>query len=153
METSQLRKIPLFAGLTTDHLQLISGIGTRRSFRAGETIFREGSTGTEFFVIIDGRVRISKTVPGIGEEALAILDPGSHFGEMGLVDDTPRSADAFAHTPCTLWAIDKHELQDLMFLHKDLAYDLLWTFVRTLARRLRETNDKIKVFFALSSQF
>ncbi len=40
-----------------------------------------------------------------------------------------------------------------MFLHKDLAYELLWTFVRTLSGRLRETNDKIKAFFALSSRF
>jgi len=98
-------------------------------------------------------VRISKMVPGVGEEALAILEPGSYFGEMALIDDTPRSADATAHMPCTLYVIQKADLEELMFLHKDLAYELLWTFVRTLSARLRETNDKIKAFFALSARF
>jgi CRP-like cAMP-binding protein len=55
--------------------------------------------------------------------------------------------------PCTLYVIQKADLEELMFLHKDLAYELLWTFVRTLSARLRETNDKIKAFFALSARF
>src|SRR6267143_1669971 len=91
--------------------------------------------------------------PRVGEEALAILEPGSYFGEMALIDDTPRSADATAHMPCTLYVIQKADLEELMFLHKDLAYELLWTFVRTLSARLRDTNDKIKAFFALSARF
>ena len=65
----------------------------------------------------------------------------------------PSSADAIAHTGCVLWTIQKADLENLMFLHKDLAYELLWTFVRTLSARLRETNDKIKAFFALSARF
>jgi len=72
---------------------------------------------------------------------------------MALIDDTPRSADATANIPCTLYVIQKADLEELMFLHKDLAYELLWTFVRTLSARLRETNDKIKAFFALSARF
>jgi CRP-like cAMP-binding protein len=69
------------------------------------------------FVIAEGKVRISKSVPGIGEEALAILEAGRYFGEMAVIEDSPRSADAIA---------------------------------RTLSERLRETNDKIKGFFAIS---
>src|SRR5207237_727426 len=86
------------------------------------------------------KVRISKMVQGVGEEALAVLEPGSYFGEMALIDDTPRSADATAHLACTLYVIQKADLEQLMFLHKDLAYELLWTFVRTLSARLREAN-------------
>jgi CRP-like cAMP-binding protein len=103
------------------------------------------------FVIEKGRVRISKNVPGIGEEALAILEPGAYFGEMAVVDDTPRSADAIAHSPVLLQVISKEALDELMFIDKEIAYILLWTFVRTLSERLRETNEKIKAFFALSS--
>jgi len=153
MDVSQLKKVPLFANLTSDHLKKILAIGTERAVGAGEVVFREGDAGSEFYVLIQGKVRISKMVPGIGEEALAILEPGSHFGEMALIDDTPRSADAIAHSSCRLWVIQKSDLDELMFLHKDLAYELLWTFVRTLAVRLRETNDKIKAFFALSARF
>lgn len=150
MDASQLKKIPLFSGLTRDQVSLVAETGTEREYAAGDVLFREGDIGSEFFVIVSGKVRISKIVPGIGEEALAILEPGAYFGEMALIDDTPRSADAIAHTPCRLWIMQKQDLEELMFLHKDLAYELLWTFVRTLSTRLRETNDKIKAFFALT---
>jgi CRP-like cAMP-binding protein len=102
------------------------------------------------YVIVEGRVRISKNVPGIGEEALAILEKGQYFGEMAIIDDSPRSADAIAHTPCTVWVVERTKLDQLMFTDKDLAYVLLWTFVRTLSERLRETGEKIKGFFAIS---
>ena len=153
MDAPQLKKIPLFANLTTDHLQKVGAIAAQKQLKANERVFQEGEVGTEMYIIGQGKVRISKMVPGVGEEALAILEPGSYFGEMALIDDTPRSADATAHQSCTLYVILKSDLEQLMFLHKDLAYELLWTFVRTLSARLRETNDKIKAFFALSARF
>jgi CRP-like cAMP-binding protein len=72
---------------------------------------------------------------------------------MAMVDDSPRSADAIAHTACALAVIRRDALEQLMFVDKDLAYDLLWTFLRTLSARLRETNEKIKAFFAMSGGF
>ncbi|HCF58510.1 MAG TPA: cyclic nucleotide-binding domain-containing protein [Myxococcales bacterium] len=153
MDIAILKRIPLFEGLNSTQLAKVAGITVERVCRKGEKIFAEGDAGYEFFVIVEGRVRISKHVPGIGEEALAILEPGSYFGEMALVDDTPRSADAIAHTDCLLRVIKRDELDGLMFTDKDIAYTLLWTFVRTLAVRLRETNDKIKAFFAMAARF
>ena len=88
----------------------------------------------------------------MGEEALAVLKAGDYFGEMALIDDFPRSADAKAHESCRLFVISKEHLQDLLFVDRDLAYDLLWNFVRTLSGRLRETNDKM-TFLAVSSRF
>jgi CRP-like cAMP-binding protein len=105
------------------------------------------------YVVVSGRVRISKLVKGVGEEALSILEAGAYFGEMAVVDDAPRSADALAHTPCTVAVIGREALDQLMFVDKELAYVLLWTFVRTLSARLRETNDKIQGFFAMAGPF
>ena len=153
MDTAILKKIPLFEGLNSTQLEKVAAITTERIIESSEKIFKEGDAGDEFFIILEGRVRISKHVPGIGEEALAILDPGTYFGEMALVDDTPRSADALAHTRTKLRVIKREELDGLMFTDKDIAYTLLWTFVRTLAVRLRETNEKIKAFFAMSARF
>ncbi|MGI5865322.1 MAG: cyclic nucleotide-binding domain-containing protein [Myxococcales bacterium] len=153
MDIAILKKIPLFEGLNSPQLAKVAGITVERVYKKGEKIFSEGDAGNEFFIIVDGRVRISKHVPGIGEEALAILEPGAYFGEMALVDDTPRSADGIAHTDCVLRVIRRDELDGLMFTDKDIAYTLLWTFVRTLAVRLRETNDKIKAFFAMAARF
>ena len=85
------------------------------------------------YLILSGAVRISRQVPGMGEEALAVLRAGTHFGEMALIDDFPRSADARAHEACRLFVVRKEDMEDLLFVDRDLAYDLLWSFVRTLS--------------------
>jgi CRP-like cAMP-binding protein len=69
-----------------------------------------------------------------------------------VIDDFPRSADAIAHEACHLLVISKESLADLLFVDRDLSYDLLWSFVRTLSGRLREMNDKM-TFLAVSSRF
>jgi CRP-like cAMP-binding protein len=153
MDPQALRACALFQSLRADRLRRVAEIASHRDLPAGAVIFREGETGDEMYVVVAGKVRISKRVPGVGEEALGILEPGSHFGEMAMVDDSPRSADAIAHTACARAVVRRDELEQLMFVDKDLAYDLLWTFVRTMAARLRETNEKIKGFFAMSGGF
>ncbi len=150
MDLQLLRKIPLFSTLSTEQLRKIAAITAERQVPVGKFVFKDEEPGDEMFLIVEGRVRISKTVPGIGEEALMILDPGSYFGEMAIIDEAPRSADARAHTSVTLRVIKKEALDELMFVDKDLAYELLWNFVRTLSTRLRDSNEKIKAFFALS---
>ena len=150
MDAQLLKKVALFEGLTQGQLAKVASIAQARSYAAGAHLFREGDAGHEVFILLSGKVRISKSVPGIGEEALAILEPGQYFGEMALIEDSPRSADAIAHSSCDVWVIERAALDQLMFTDKDLAYVLLWTFVRTLSGRLRETNDKIKAFFAIS---
>jgi CRP-like cAMP-binding protein len=134
MDPQALRACALFQALPADRLKRIADIATHRDLPAGAVIFREGEPGDEMY-------------------ALGILEPGSHFGEMAMVDDSPRSADALAHTACALAVVKRDDLDQLMFVDKDLAYDLLWTFVRTLAARLRETNGKIASFFAMSGGF
>ena len=151
VDIALLKKVKLFEGLNSTQLAKVAAIGEERSIEAGTHIFKDNEAGEEMYVIEKGRVRISKNVPGIGEEALAILEPGAYFGEMALIEDSPRSADAIAHSPCLVQVISKEALDELMFIDKEIAYILLWTFVRTLSERLRETNEKIKAFFALSS--
>ena len=150
MLPSVLRRCALFEALSADQLAKVAEIAARGSAAAGESIFREGSAGDEMYVVVAGTVRISKEIPGAGEEALTLLGPGSYFGEMAAIDDAPRSADAVAHTACSLLAIRREDLDRLMFLDKDLAYALLWAFVRTLSSRLRETSEKLRSFFAFA---
>jgi CRP/FNR family cyclic AMP-dependent transcriptional regulator len=145
-----LRRCALFESLSAEQVEKVAEIATERHVAEGQPIFREGSTGDEMYVIAAGTVRISKEIPGAGEEALTLLGPGSYFGEMAAIDDAPRSADAVAHTACGLLAIRREDLDRLMFLDKDLAYAVLWSFVRTLSSRLRETTEKLRSFFALA---
>ena len=151
MNVEILRKVALFEGLTSFQLNKLGGALKLWEIPIGKHVFREGDAGTSMFIIVEGKVRISKMVPGIGEEALAILERGQYFGEMSLIEEGPRSADAIAHTSCLLYELSREKLDEVMFTDKELASTLLWTFVRTLSSRLRETNDKIRAFFALSS--
>jgi CRP/FNR family transcriptional regulator, cyclic AMP receptor protein len=147
-----LSKIGLFSSLQPTYLRRIAALGLEEDYAPDAMIFKEGAVGDKVYLIISGAVRISRTVPGMGEEALAVLRAGNHFGEMALIDDFPRSADARAHEACRLFVIRKEDLEDLLFVDRDLAYDLLWSFVRTLSGRLRETNDKM-TFMAVTSKF
>ena len=147
-----LASIPIFSGLPMSHLRRIAELGTHEHHKTNALIFGEGDSGDKFYLILAGAVRISRTVPGMGEEALAILRGGSYFGEMSLIDEFPRSADARCHERCKLFVLHKEDLEDLLFVDRDLAYEILWNFVRTLSHRLRETNDKM-TFLAISGKF
>ncbi len=149
---AQLARVPFFEGLTPEALALIAQVTTLEAHALGTRIFQFGDPGDKLFIIVEGKVRISREVSGLGEEALAVLGPGEVFGEMSLLDEAPRSADARAHERCRLLVISKDSFDDLLFLHKALAYEVLWACVRMLASRLRETNDKL-TFLSTSGKF
>ena len=148
----QLRRVDLFSGLKTEALARISKVATEETHALGTKIFQHGDAGDKLYLILEGRVRISRDVPGMGEEALAVLGPGQVFGEMALLDESPRSADARVHERCRVLAIPKDGFDDLLFMHKDLAYEVLWSMVRMLIARLRETTDKL-TFLSISGKF
>lgn len=153
MAIELLKKIRLFDGLTDDELRQVRRICQEEAVPKGTVIFQEGTFGDKCYIVLDGEVRISKFIPGVGEEALAVLKPGDYFGEMALIDDFPRSAHAIANTNIDLLTISKSEMDELLFFNKEIAYKMLWTFCRTLSARLRETNEKIAAFFAMSARF
>jgi CRP/FNR family cyclic AMP-dependent transcriptional regulator len=147
-----LAQVDLFAGLGTAALRRVAALGATEVLKKNDTAFSEGDAGDKFYLILEGAIRISRFVPGMGEENLAILRPGAYFGEMSLIDAAPRSATALAHEKSRLFVINRRDLEDLLFVDRDLAYEVLWNFVRTLSRRLRATNDKM-TFLATTSKF
>ncbi|AKV04668.1 cAMP-binding protein [Labilithrix luteola] len=149
---AQLARVPFFEGLTPEALTMIAQVTTEEAYPYGTRIFQYGDPGDKLYIILEGKVRISREVGGMGEEALAVLGAGEIFGEMSLLDESPRSAGAIAHEKCRLLVITKDAFDDLLFLHKDLAYEVLWSCVRMLAARLRETNDKL-TFLSTSGRF
>ena len=82
-----LSRIQLFTGLAQHYLKRIADIGVEESYKTGEKVFAEGDRGDKYYLILEGAVRISRNVSGMGEEALAILKVGDSFGEMSLIDD------------------------------------------------------------------
>ncbi|MEO1271499.1 MAG: cyclic nucleotide-binding domain-containing protein [Myxococcota bacterium] len=149
---SKLREIDLFAELSDEALKELAAIMHIERFKRGELIFGDGEPGRAMYLIAEGEVRISKQIEGLGEEALAILKPGSYFGEMGMLDGEPTSAEAWANRTCVLHAIKRDALLALMAKDRAMSVELLWSFVHTLSDRLRETNSKV-TFLATAGRF
>jgi CRP-like cAMP-binding protein/Flp pilus assembly protein TadD len=150
------RKIALFKekGLSAGELKILATLSNEERYGQNDLIFAEGDAGSKLYIVLDGKVRISKLIPGVGEEALAILDRGDFFGEMALVDDKPRSADARAHEPdTTVLAIDKAVLEDILASDMESAQQFLWIICRILCQRLREINETIVKWKIMSGGF
>ena len=149
ISTQFLRDSPLFRDLDEAERAQVLVIGQVRSFLAEQPIFREGDAGDGLYIVIDGNVRISKHTAS-GEEALAVLEPNAFFGEMALVDFSPRAADAVANVPTETFFIPLKDLRALIEAHHGIALKVLYALCEVLTQRLRDTNDRYMTVFTLA---
>jgi CRP/FNR family transcriptional regulator, cyclic AMP receptor protein len=145
-----LASLPIFSDLDAAEIAQVAELATERSFNRGEYIFREGEAGNRLYVILSGEVRISRMIPGAGEEALAVLSAGAMFGEMSVFDRSERSTDAIAHGSANLLTIGRPDLEMLFDFNHELAVKVLRAVVRLLCARLRSTNDSLRSVLAMS---
>ena len=103
----------------------------RRSFEAGQQIFAQGQVGTRAYVVEQGEVEIVR-VRGHRRRSLGKIGPGGIFGEMALVDDEPRMADAIALTPCTCLVITREQFRRKLAAADPFVQGLLRIFVRNI---------------------
>lgn len=148
--TELLKKVPIFKNLDDTEIARVADVCRPEGFISGEYIFREGEHGNRLYLIVDGEVRISRNVPGSGEEALAVLKPGALFGEMAVFDRSERSTDAISNGGTSTLTISRADFEMLLDLDRELAYKVLWACVRLLSSRLRSTNDSLRSFLAMS---
>lgn len=145
-----LKNVAIFRDLDDGEIAEIAEVCREEKFVSGEYIFREGESGNRLFLIVEGEVRISRDVPGSGEEALAILKPGALFGEMAVFDRSERSTHAISHGGTTVLTITRPDFEMLLDFNRELAYKVLWSVTRVLSNRLRNTNDSLRSFLAMS---
>ncbi len=150
MDLDLLRQAQIFADLDQEELEAVAEICSELSFKFGQRVFKEGERGNRLYIVQEGEVRISREVPGSGEEALTVLKPGACFGEMAVFDRSERSTDAYANVDCKLVTITRADFEILVDFNRDLAYKVLWNVVRMLCERLRVTNDNLRSFLAMS---
>jgi CRP/FNR family transcriptional regulator, cyclic AMP receptor protein len=115
-----------------DFSVLLGRAARTRFFAKGETVFREGEQGDEFFVVVRGKVEIRS-----GNRRLETVGPNGIFGEMALIDDSPRSATVVALTDVTLALIQE---QQFLFMAEHTPFFAL-KVMRVLANRLRRQNS------------
>src|SRR5437867_1726085 len=148
--TEILKSVAIFRDLDDEELAQVADVCKDEKFVSGEYIFREGEHGNRLYLIVEGEVRISRDVPGSGEEALAVLKAGALFGEMAVFDRSERSTHAISNGGTTALTITRPDFEMLLDFNRDLAYKVLWACVRLLSGRLRQTNDSLRSFLAMS---
>ena len=137
--------------LSSLEINFLSSLSKERKYGPHQVIFREGEMGQEMYVVLEGRVMISKFIPGAGEEALAFLERGGFFGEMALIDNAARSADAKAHEGgAVVLAISREVLEGILDINKISSIRLLTILCNLVASRLRELDDKIIGWFIIA---
>lgn len=130
----KLSRSYFFSDFTEDELTLLIECAQDIDFDPGDTIFKEGDIGVYFYVIYSGEVEIRKEKSG---KCLAALGPGKVFGEMAVLDNQPRSANAISVTSTELIAVEGHKLLEE---YPHLTVKLLRNLARELSSKVRETN-------------
>src|SRR4026208_2192258 len=111
VSTTVLRTVPLFAGFPDEQLRLLVSAVNRRNVPRGTIVIVEGDPTDSLYIIISGRLKVMMSDAEGKEVILAMLGPGGFFGELGLIDDSPRSATAMAVEPCELITLAKKDFK------------------------------------------
>ncbi|MEP6640213.1 MAG: cyclic nucleotide-binding domain-containing protein [Chloroflexota bacterium] len=126
-----LRHVPLFAGCGKDSLRLIERLADEVDVPDGYVLMRQGDGAQEFFLIVDGRVRIEQN-----GQRIASLGPGEFLGEIGLIDEGQRTASAVTEGPAKLLVITHQGFHSLL----DLSPAIHLEVMKALAARVRQLD-------------
>ena len=139
VSTAVLKAVPLFASLPEEQLRMLATVVTRRSAPRSSTIMAAGDATDSLFIVLSGRLKVMMSDSDGKEVILAILAAGEFFGEMGLIDDEPRSASVVTLEPCELLSVAKRDFRKCMAEN----FEMSMAVMRGLVRRLREADRKI----------
>jgi CRP/FNR family cyclic AMP-dependent transcriptional regulator len=131
-----LKKIPLFASLPEVDQENLVSLVRRKAIRKGELLFRQGDEGTALYIILQGRIKISVS-RRTDAVTLAILGQGEFLGEMALLDELPRSADAMALEDSQLYALNRKDFLSFLKNNQNAVHAIL----SSLSLRLRKTDN------------
>lgn len=138
-----LKTVPFFNELSQWQLRKVAEVVFERNYEQNELIFEEGQPGAAFFLIIEGKVSVE-----IYREKytanLAVLEKGAFFGEMALLDESPRSASARAVEPTRTLALYRNDLNRLIHSSPETACHIFRALARIIGDRLRSTNDLVQ---------
>jgi CRP/FNR family transcriptional regulator len=132
-----LGKAPLFSALDRESAAALRTSISEVQLSKGQTLFAENETGDRLYVVLEGKIKLSRTAPDGRENLLSVLGPSEMFGELSLFDPRPRTASATALTDVRLAGLGHDDLRPWLTGRPEVALHLL----RALAQRLRRTND------------
>jgi len=135
-----LEKVPMFSTLTAGERKKIKLISFERSYKADEYLFKEGNPGSVMFIIKKGMISIERNTIKGELMHLASLTDGDFFGELALLDDSPRSASAQCIKDTDVVVLFRQDLFNLIDRNPVLGTKILLEMSKLIGERLKETN-------------
>jgi CRP/FNR family cyclic AMP-dependent transcriptional regulator len=148
LDIANLQSHSFFENLSEKEIRELLRVGSLDSHGPGEYVVRENDTSRDIYIILSGEVRIGRALYAGDEKELTVLGPGEFFGEMGFLDEFPRSASATCVEDATILKIDRDSFQRLAQRRPTIAYKVTLTMARTLSERLRKSNDLLEGIFS-----
>jgi CRP/FNR family cyclic AMP-dependent transcriptional regulator len=139
-----LKKVPIFQDLGRREFNKIESILHRRNWNADEGIINEGDPGVGMYIIVAGEVRITQVGEDGGQQQLATLTGGDFFGEQALLDESPRTASAYANETCRIIGLFRPDLLELIESNPRLGLKIVMRLSQMISVRLRHTNRLLK---------
>ena len=126
--TDMLKRVPLFAGLDDKELHQIAISMRERRFKAGDTVTQEGAGGVGFFVVQEGQADVK-----VGGESKGSVGPGEYFGEIALINESPRTATLTARTDMVCYGMTPWDFRPLVESNSTIA----WKLLTAMAEKMR----------------
>ncbi len=136
-----LKSNPMFEDFTNNELKSIAKIAYEREYNPGEYVFLMGQPGAAMFIIFKGEISIRREGENGSEIELTKLTDSETFGELALLDDSPRSATAYVQKPTKLLAIFREDLVNFLEVKPELGGKIVKKLAVITGYRLRMTND------------
>jgi CRP-like cAMP-binding protein len=138
-----LSRVPAFSGLAPRELKEVAAIIHKRSYRAGETVFVQGDPGLGMYIVQEGEVSISLANNEGENGELVLLTEGDFFGELALLDESPRSANANCKTDSSLIGFFRPDLFQLIERNSQLGLKIVLKLAEIVAQRLRSADQEL----------
>lgn len=138
--TDVLQRVPLFSGLKEKQLKGIAQAMAERTFAAGDVITKEGEISVGFYVIEDGRAKVTMNDKVVGQ-----LGPGDHFGEIALIAETPRAATVTAETDLRCHGMTSWDFRSLVERNGEIAWEMLSSIARKLYENAERERERERV--------
>jgi CRP/FNR family transcriptional regulator, cyclic AMP receptor protein len=148
MKSDYIRRVPLFATLSDLEFKSIEHIFLIRSYRKNQVIFLEEDTGNYMYIVLAGKLKITKATAGGKETILAIHRPGDFFGEMALLDGKTSPATVSAMEDCRIAYISKHDFTTLLMTNETVVRQI----IQVLCARLRQVWGQIQTLSYSSAE-
>lgn len=139
----KMQDVRVFEGIPERSLKFIRSLCHIRYYHSDQHVFRSGEPGVGMYIILEGRVEIYR-MEGDYKRSLQVLTTGDSFGELGLLEDIPRSASAIAMEDTSLLGFFRPDLETIMARKPRLSSKILFNLSRVIGDKLVSTNEVLE---------